>query len=114
MIPLALLFALYQPPVVAWVERGLPHVESRGDRWAVSSLGARGRWQVVPRWSRLPGWALVVPGVGEWEGRRILRRWQRRCGGDVVCALRCYACGRRGLTGACAGYAAAVRAAGGE
>lgn len=111
---LALWLALHQPPLSEALERGIVRVESRGDRWAVSPVGARGLWQVRPRWALVPAWALHLPGIGEWEGRRVWRRWARRCGGDVTCALRAYACGSAGLRGRCgAGYAAVVLAAGG-
>ena len=162
----ALLAGLHQPAHEAWVERGLPYVESRGNRWAISPVGARGLWQVRPRWSRVPGVLLHVWPLGTWEGRRVLRRWMQRCikqeraelracgqrcsrhaspserggnprqgtdpGGEwlaadvrgltpvgqspasqrLVCALRAYNCGNKGLRGSCAGYADAVRAAG--
>jgi hypothetical protein len=94
---LLLALALYEPPASATVERGLPHVESRNNALAVSWRGARGRWQVMPRYARM------------------LRRWQKRCRGDARCALRAYACGNRALRDerACGRYAAAVMAAGG-
>jgi hypothetical protein len=38
----------------------------------------------------------------------VLGRWLRRCHGDQVCALRAYACGNKGLRGACDWYADAV------
>lgn len=56
----------------------IEHVESRGHTLAVSRTGARGLWQVMPAWSRVPAWALHIPAVGRWEGCRILRRWRRR------------------------------------
>ena len=112
---LLLALALYEPPASATVERGLPHVESRNNALAVSWRGARGRWQVMPRYARVPWWMLHVRPVGTWEGRRMLRRWQKRCRGDARCALRAYACGNRALRDerACGRYAAAVMAAGG-
>lgn len=125
MITLALALALalagaYEPPLEPWLERGIPHVESRGSLLAVSPVGARGAWQVMPRWSRVPAWALHLPGIGAWEGRRIWRWWERRCHAspdtDIEgCALRAYSCGVRGVRGYCGfAYAAAVRRAGGE
>ena len=113
---LLLALALYEPPASATIERGLPHVESRSNALAVSWRGARGRWQVMPRYARVPWWMLHVRPVGTWEGRRMLRRWQKRCRGDARCALRAYACGNRALRDerACGRYAAAVMAAGGR
>ena len=125
---LLLALALYEPPASATIERGLPHVESRCNALAVSQRGARGRWQVMPRYARVTWWMLHVRPVGTWEGRRMLRRWQKRCDRQgqsdgqshgqkqivsMRCALRAYACGNAGLRGRCEGYAAAVMAAGG-
>ena len=75
----ALLLALSSPqPCAADLSRAVEHVESRGHTLAVSGAGARGLWQVMPAWSRVPAWALHIPAVGRWEGCRILRRWRRR------------------------------------
>lgn len=107
--------------MAALLGRAIEHVESRGDTWAVSPAGARGLWQVQPQWARVPWWALHVPAIGRAEGRRILARWLKRCRlvlrlapvGSAAhesrmnrCALRAYACGRRGLrAGWCGWYA---------
>ena len=95
-------------PATAPLERAIVHVESRGDEWAVSPAGARGRWQVMPHVARVHPWLLHVPAVGRAEGRRVLARWMVRCHGDRRCALRAYACGTAGLRGRCDWYATAV------
>jgi hypothetical protein len=132
-----LLASLYEPPVSATIERGLPHVESRDNAMAVSPRGATGLWQVMPRSacsrigtnparpatkSRLAfcdvaarpmAWLWLNPTLGTIAGRAVFRRYLSRCRGDTRCALRAYACGKAGLRGRCEGYAAAVMAAGG-
>ena len=95
-------------PATTPLDRAIVHVESRGNEWAVSPVGARGRWQVMPQWSRVHPLLLHVPAIGRAEGRRILARWRVRCHGDGRCALRAYACGTAGLRGGCDWYAAAV------
>jgi hypothetical protein len=101
----------------------IEHVESRGNTWAVSSVGARGLRQVMPSVTRWPRWLLHVPMIGRAEGDRVLGRWMARCGrkrgarSQLRCALRAYACGNRALRDprACGRYADAVMAArGGE
>ena len=99
---------LLRPTAPTPLGRAIEHVESRGNTFAVSPVGARGLWQVMPSVARVPVWLLHVPAVGRAEGRRVLGRWLRRCHGDQVCALRAYACGNKGLRGACDWYAAAV------
>jgi hypothetical protein len=107
-----------QTPLACAIE----HVESRGNTWAVSSVGARGLRQVMPSVSRVPRWLLHVPVIGRAEGDRVLRRWMARCGrkrgarSQLRCALRAYACGTRALRDgkACGRYADAVFAAGGK
>ena len=91
----------------------IEHVESRGNTWAISPVGARGLRQVMPHVTRWPAWLLHVPIVGRAEGDRVLGRWLARCGGRQRCALRAYACGNRALrdTRACGRYADAVMAA---
>ena len=101
----------------------IEHVESRGHTLAVSRTGARGLWQVMPAWSRVPAPLLHVPAVGRWEGCRILRRWERRararCAWEgrgcrpMVRALAAYNAGAAGLRGRSAegmNYARAVLA----
>ena len=72
------------------------HVESRGNTMARNAC-CSGLMQVSRRFSRWPAWALHVPAIGRAEGVRILRRWRRRCRGDLTCALRAYATGNRAL-----------------
>ena len=72
------------------------HVESRGHTMAKNAC-CSGLMQVARRYSRFPAWALHVPAIGRLEGVRILRRWRRRCRGDLKCALRAYATGTRAL-----------------
>lgn len=100
---------LLQPPHTD-LGRAIEYVESRGHTMAVSPVGARGLWQVMPQWSSVHPLLLHVPAIGRQEGKRILRRWTRRCRGDVRCALRAYACGAKGLRGSCEWYAEAVMA----
>ena len=108
-----------QTPLACAIE----HVESRGNTWAVSPVGARGLRQVMPHVARVPAWLLHVPVIGRAEGDRVLGRWMARCGrkrgarSQLRCALRAYACGNRALrdASACGRYADAVMAArGGE
>lgn len=87
----AILLTTATPPACASIAPAVEHVESRGQTLAVSSTGARGLWQVMPRWSRVPAWLLHVPAVGRWEGCRILWRWRR--------ALAAYNAGVYGLRG---------------
>ena len=105
-----LLLALSSPqPCSPELSAAIEHVESRGHTLAVSGAGARGLWQVMPAWSRVPAWALHVPAVGRWEGCRILRRWRRRararCAWEgrgcrvEVRALAAYNAGGAGLRG---------------
>ena len=98
-----------QTPLACAIE----HVESRGNTWAVSPVGARGLRQVMPHVARVPAWLLHVPVIGRAEGDRVLSRWLARCGGRTRCALRAYACGNRALRDAraCGRYADAVLAA---
>lgn len=100
----ALLFA-HPQPCSPHLMAAIAHVESRGHVFAVSPTGCRGLHQVQPRYSLAPAWALHVPAVSRWEGCRILRRWQARCGGDMDCALRCYSHGRAGMRGVGQWYA---------
>ena len=72
------------------------HVESRGSTLARNAC-CSGLMQVARRYSQWPSWALHIPAIGRLEGVRILRRWRRRCGGDLTCALRAYATGNRAL-----------------
>lgn len=82
--------------------RAIEYVESGGSAAAVSSKGALGPWQVMPRSTVLPAWALPllhVPVIGRAEGRRVLGLFHaacRRSGRGLRCALRCYACGYDG------------------
>jgi hypothetical protein len=131
-IALAAYLLLAPAPCQPGIACAIEHVESRGNTWAVSSVGARGLWQVMPGVARVPRWLLHVPAVGRSEGQRVLGRWLARCGRrarrqgqsdgqshgqkqivSMRCALRAYACGNAGLRGRCEGYAAAVMAAGG-
>ena len=115
---LALTPAPCQTPLACAIE----HVESRGNTWAVSSVGARGLRQVMPSVTRWPRWLLHVPMIGRAEGDRVLGRWMARCGrkrgarSQLRCALRAYACGNRALRDprACGRYADAVLRRGGE
>jgi hypothetical protein len=66
-----------QTPLACAIE----HVESRGNTWAVSAVGARGLRQVMPHVARVPAWLLHVPVIGRAEGDRVLGRWMVRCGG---------------------------------
>ena len=106
----AFLLALSSPqPCSQSLSAAIEHVESRGHTLAVSRTGARGLWQVMPAWSRVPAWTLHVPAVGRWEGCRILRRWQRRARArcryegrecnPTVRALAAYNAGGPGLRG---------------
>ena len=96
----ALLTIYGQPqPCTPRLMAAIAHVESRGNPWATSPTGCVGLHQVQPCYSYAPAWALRVPVVSRWEGCRILRRWQRRCGGDMGCALRAYSHGSAGLRG---------------
>jgi len=96
-----ILYALHgQPqPCAPDLMARIAHVESRGSVWATSPAGCVGLHQVQPRYSYAPAWALRIPAVSRWEGCRILRRWLRRCGGDLRCALRAYSHGNAGLRG---------------
>ena len=98
-------------PATAPLDRAIVHVESRGNEWAISPAGARGRWQVMPAVARVHPWLLHVPAIGRAEGRRVLGRWLARCqrrGHGMRCALRAYACGTAGLRGGCDWYAERV------
>lgn len=108
-IILAAYLLLTPAPCATPLACAIEHVESRGNTWAVSPVGARGLRQVMPGVSSVPSWLLHVPIVGRAEGDRVLARWMRRCGGRVRCALRAYACGNRGVYGRCGvQYAASV------
>jgi len=102
MTTLALLAALawhWAPPtpdLPPGLVEAIVHVESRGNTMARNAC-CSGLMQVSRRFSRWPAWALHVPAIGRAEGVRILRRWRRRCGGDLTCALRAYATGNRAL-----------------
>ena len=119
---LAAYLLLTPAPCAGALACAIEHVESRGNTWAVSSVGARGLRQVMPSVSRVPRWLLHVPVIGRAEGDRVLRRWMARCGrkrgarSQLRCALRAYACGTRALRDgkACGRYADAVFAAGGK
>jgi len=84
------------PDLPRGLVEAIVHVESRGNTMARTAC-CSGLMQVSRRFSRWPAWALHVPAVGRLEGVRILRRWRRRCGGDIECALRAYATGSRAL-----------------
>ena len=128
------LAALDQPPLSS-LEAALVFVESRNVPSAVSNKGARGLWQVMPvsacarvglrPSSPTPTWRAVAcrvlgrsvadlwqsPPLSRLAGRAILARYRHRCAGDVVCALRAYNCGNRGIKGKCGNeYAAQVLA----
>lgn len=109
-----LLLTAHPQPCSPSLSAAIEHVESRGRTLAVSGAGARGLWQVMPAWSRVPAWALHVPAVGRWEGCRILRVWRRRararCAWEraerykrrcvpLVRALAAYNAGKPGLRG---------------
>ena len=83
-------------PIVA----AITHVESRGNTFAIGSVGERGLMQVRPRYARIPGLLLHVPALGREEGCRILQRWQsrarRRCEHERRKGLSCHA-GTRAL-----------------
>lgn len=86
-------------------------VESRGNTMAVGRAGERGLLQVIPKWSRFPGWALHIPAVNRAEGCRILTRWKARAKGNKVLALQAYNGGNVGLHDRCSrcrSYARAV------
>jgi len=84
------------PDLPAGLVPAIVHVESRGHTMARNAC-CSGFMQVARRYARVPSWALHVPAIGRAEGVRILRRWRRRCGGDIECALRAYATGNRAL-----------------
>ena len=94
------------------LEAAIEHVESRGDTFAQAG-SHRGLWQVKAQFAspvvrEIPA-LLHVPLVGRVEGRRMLAYWQRRCKGDMACALRGYRCGNKGLHGKCGHkYASAI------
>ena len=96
-IALAAYLLLAPAPCQPGIACAIEHVESRGNTWAVSSVGARGLWQVMPGVARVPRWLLHVPAVGRSEGQRVLGRWLARCGrkrgarSQLRCALRAYA-----------------------
>lgn len=104
LIAAALLLLGDPQPCPRDLSAAIEHVESRGQTLAVSRTGARGLWQVQPRWSAWPAWALHIPAVGRWEGCRILRRWQRRA--RARCAYERRGC--RVMVRALAGYNAGV------
>ena len=114
-LALSIWLALTPAPCADALACAIEHVESRGNTWAVSSVGARGLRQVMPSVTRWPRWLLHVPVIGRAEGDRVLGRWLARCGGRQRCALRAYACGNQALRDprACGRYADAVMAAGG-
>jgi len=97
---LLLALAWHWTPPTPDLPRGLVpaivHVESRGSTMARNAC-CSGLMQVARRYSRFPAWALHIPAVNRLEGVRILRRWRRRCRGDLTCALRAYATGNRAL-----------------
>ena len=122
-LALSIWLALTPAPCADALACAIEHVESRGNTWAVSPVGARGLRQVMPHVARVPAWLLHVPVIGRAEGDRVLGRWMARCGrkrgarSQLRCALRAYACGTRALRDAraCGRYADAVMAArGGE
>lgn len=101
------LFALYfmwQPPmsthkVPECLIKSIEFHESRGKPLAVSSAGAIGTMQVMPRFSNIPRWQLYSIAGSRHEGTRILCRWHRRAKGDLRLALAGYNGGNRGLRG---------------
>lgn len=84
------------PDLPRGLVEAIVHVESRGDTMAHNAC-CSGLMQVSRRYSHWPSWALHVPAINRAEGVRILRRWRRRCRGDIECALRAYATGNRAL-----------------
>ena len=104
---LSWLFALYlmwQPPmsthgVPACLINSIEYYESRGKPFAVSSAGAVGTMQVMPRFSKLPKWLLFSIAGSRHEGTRILCRWHRRSKGNLRYSLSGYNGGNRGLRG---------------
>ena len=92
------------PTVATAVERA----ESGGD-WLARNGSHVGLMQVGTRWSAWPTVLLYLPTVNRWEGRRLLRYWHRRAGGDWLRAVAAYRCGNAGLQLKCgATYARAV------
>lgn len=68
-------------------------VESRFDRWAVSSTGAQGLMQIMPFWLRQaghPGDNLFDPRTNLRLGCTILAYYLRRAHGDIAEALQAY------------------------
>lgn len=84
-------------------------VESSGNMFAVSSEGCLGLYQICPRYTPLPRWALFVPVFARAESARHLQGWRKRAKGDTMAALAAYNCGNAGLRGECGrGYAKLV------
>lgn len=84
-------------------------VESRGNQFAISSEGCLGLYQICPRYTPLPRWALFVPALSRAEAARQLTLWRKRARGDTTTALAAYNCGNAGLRGVCGkGYATLV------
>ena len=84
-------------------------VESSGNQFAISSEGCLGLYQICPRYTPLPRWALFVPVFARAEAARHLALWHKRTRGYTPKALAAYNCGNAGLRGVCGiGYAKLV------
>lgn len=95
------------------VATAVEHAESRGN-WLARNGSHIGLMQIGSRWSQWPTVLLYLPAVNRWEGRRLLRYWHGRAGGDWVRAVAAYRCGNGGLRLRCGKvYALAVLARGG-
>lgn len=85
------------------------HVESKGNPDVISSENCHGQYQINPRYTPLPEWALHVPELSRAEAARHLVLWKKKTKGDTVRALAAYNCGNRALKSDCGqGYARRV------
>ncbi len=75
-------------------------VESHGDDFAVSKSGCLGPYQICPRFSGVPRWALFVHPVARAEAARHIKYWRSRTR-DTSLLLAGYRCGNDGLLGKC-------------
>ena len=86
----------------------IEHVESRG-QWYAQRGCSRGVMQVCTQWAHVPPAQLWLPDVNRREGKRLLRYWLRKSGGDWSRAIAAYNCGFGGLARGCGvGYARRV------
>ena len=83
-------------------------VESGGEQFAISAENCMGLYQINPRYTPLPKWALFVPALARAEAARQLYLWRKRAKGDTTAALAAYNCGNAGLRNVC-GRAYAIR-----